>query len=191
MRAKKIQSAPYHPQTNGLCERFNGTLCEALHAYCRSNQATWDEMLPIALFGCRIAVQDSTGYSPASLLYGRELRLPMDIDTYMPKLQHTKSLKLHWQRAQAGVARQAVKNQKRHDDRIRHQPHVYKVGDQVRLKIHVLKPGVSAKLSDRWSEPFEVVEVRRNNIGILRNGKVKMINGAHVKPAEIARTVRE
>jgi len=66
-------------------------------------------MLPIALFGCRIAVQDSTGYSPASLLYGRELRLPMDIDTYMPKLQHTKSLKLHWQRAQAGVARQAVR----------------------------------------------------------------------------------
>ena len=96
---------------------------------------------------------------------------------------------LIWQRAQAGVARQAVINQKRHDDGIRHQPHVYKVGE-VRLKIHVLKSGVSAKLSDRWSELFEVVEVRRNNIGILRNGKVKTINGAHVKPAEIVRTVR-
>jgi hypothetical protein len=188
MRAKKIQGAPYHPQTNGLCERFNGTLCEALYSYCRRNQATWDEMLPIALFGCRIAVQTSTGFSPASLLYGRELRLPLDVDLYMPKLQHTKSLKRNWQRGQIGVADQAAKNKKRHDTAIRHEPHAYRVGDRVRLRIHVLQPGVSSKFSEKWSETCEVAQVLRNNIGVMQNGRIKMVNNMHVKPAEVIRS---
>ncbi len=188
MRAKKIQGAPYHPQTNGLCERFNGTLCEALYSYCRRNQATWDEMLPIALFGCRIAVQTSTGFSPASLLYGRELRLPLDVDLYMPKLQHTKSLKRNWQRGQIGVADQAAKNKKRHDTTIRHEPHAYRVGDRVRLRIHVLQPGVSSKFSEKWSETCEVAQVLRNNIGVMQNGRIKLVNNMHVKPAEVVRS---
>jgi len=78
MNAKKIQGGPYHPQTNGLYKSFNGTVCAALYSYSRRNQATWDEMLP---FGCRIAVQTSTGSSPTSLLYGRELRLPLILTT--------------------------------------------------------------------------------------------------------------
>ncbi len=189
MKAKKIQGGPYHPQTNGLCERFNGTLCEALYAYCRLNQATWDEMLPIALFGCRIAVQSSTGFSPASLLYGRELRLPIDIDLYMPKHLHTKSLKRNWQRGQIGVAQTAMGNKLRNDRAIRHEPHIYKVGDKVRLRIHVMPTGVSSKLSEKWSEIHEVAQVLRSNVGVIVNGRLKFVNCSHIKPAEIRRSV--
>lgn len=35
-------SAPYHPQTNGLTERFNQTLCSALAKYVNEKQDDWD-----------------------------------------------------------------------------------------------------------------------------------------------------
>ena len=38
-KTSKIQTAAYHPQTNGLCERFNGTLCQMLSLYTKENQS--------------------------------------------------------------------------------------------------------------------------------------------------------
>ena len=43
-------STTYHPQTNGLVERFNRTLCEMLAKYSIEYQEDWDIFLPSALF---------------------------------------------------------------------------------------------------------------------------------------------
>jgi hypothetical protein len=70
------RARPFHPQTNGLVERFNGTLKRALARMAGSNPSDWVRHLPLVLLGYRSAPQSSTRFSPFRLLYGREGALP-------------------------------------------------------------------------------------------------------------------
>ena len=50
-----------------------------LRSYADENQEDWDVLLPKTLLGNRSSVQTTTGFSPFSLIYGREAMLPIDI----------------------------------------------------------------------------------------------------------------
>ncbi|XP_040296035.1 uncharacterized protein LOC121007851, partial [Bufo bufo] len=75
---KSLTSSPYHPQTNGLCERFNGTLKQMLKSFTGAYK-DWERFLPHLLFAYREVPQESTGFSPFELLYGRRVRGPLDL----------------------------------------------------------------------------------------------------------------
>ena len=72
-----IQTTPYHPQTDGLVERFNKTLKSLLHKTVSETGKDWDQLLPYLLFAYREVPQASTGFSPFELLYGRDVRGPL------------------------------------------------------------------------------------------------------------------
>ncbi|XP_069370624.1 uncharacterized protein [Paralichthys olivaceus] len=74
-----IKTTPYHPQTDGLVERFNQTPKSMLRKFVSDSGADWDQWLPYLLFSYREVPQASTGFSPFELLYGREVRGPLDI----------------------------------------------------------------------------------------------------------------
>lgn len=76
---KQIISLAYHPQTNGLIERFNQTLQRALLKMVEKNQKEWENYIDSVLFSYRTSKQASTKYSPFFILYGREPRLPTDL----------------------------------------------------------------------------------------------------------------
>lgn len=73
-----IRTTPYHPQTDGLVERFNRTLKSMLRK-CANEGKDWDKLIPYLLFAYREVPQASTGFSPFELLYGRSVRGPLDI----------------------------------------------------------------------------------------------------------------
>ena len=77
---EKRRNTAYHPQTDGLCERFNGILKSLLRMRVNKEKNDWDDQLPHALLVYRVSTQSSTGVTPFELLYGREVRLPFGPD---------------------------------------------------------------------------------------------------------------
>lgn len=41
----KLRTSPYHPETDGVTERFNRTLKQMLSCYVNENQDNWDQYL--------------------------------------------------------------------------------------------------------------------------------------------------
>ena len=48
-----IRTTPYHPQTDGLVERFNQTLKSMLQKFVDDTGRDWDKWLPFVLFAYR------------------------------------------------------------------------------------------------------------------------------------------
>ena len=88
----RVASA-YHPQTNGLTERFNQTLKGSLIQVVNEKQNDWDEKIMFsyryeAFCICiiilnriiyRTSIHASTGYTPFFLMHFREAKLPVHV----------------------------------------------------------------------------------------------------------------
>ena len=68
---KKTRTSPYHPQSDGMIERFNRTLLSMLSTALEKNHSNWDLQLPLLMLAYRTSVQETTGATPFSLMFGR------------------------------------------------------------------------------------------------------------------------
>ncbi|KAG6612702.1 Retrovirus-related Pol Polyprotein [Phytophthora cinnamomi] len=76
---KKRFGGAYHPQTQGLVERFNGTLIGMLRMFVSEAQSDWDLYLPRVLFAYRTSYHKALGDSSFFSLYGRDPVVPLDL----------------------------------------------------------------------------------------------------------------
>ncbi|XP_068241889.1 uncharacterized protein [Palaemon carinicauda] len=76
---KHCLSSPYHPQSQGVVERFHRTFKTMLRTYCCENEKEWDVYIPMLLFAVRDSVHSSLGYSPFQLVYVHQVRSPMEV----------------------------------------------------------------------------------------------------------------
>jgi hypothetical protein len=70
----KTRTTPLHPQLDGMVERYIKTIEEHLRKVVAQHQRDWNERLPLFLLAYRAASHDTTGLTPSSLVFGRELR---------------------------------------------------------------------------------------------------------------------
>lgn len=73
---RMFRSSAYHPQSNSV-ERWHAVLKKVLKALCHERKADWDCCLPGTLFALRTVPHEGTGFAPAELVYGRNLRGPL------------------------------------------------------------------------------------------------------------------
>ena len=170
MQIKPIRTSPYHPETDGLVERFNGTLKAMLRKAAVGEGKDWDKLLPFVLFVYQEVPQASTGFSPFELVYGRQVRGPLDIlkKTWKTSKRSTESVVSYILDVQEKLARmselvvdnlkEAQKQQKRwYDSNARMRE--FKDGDQVL----VLLPSSTSKLLASWQGPY-VVKKRLSDV---------------------------
>jgi len=72
-----VLTTAYHPQANGMVERFHRQLKEALRA--RGSSSDWLAHLPWALLGLWSAPKEEAGVSSAEVLFGQPLVLPSQV----------------------------------------------------------------------------------------------------------------
>ena len=160
----KTRTTPYHPESDGLVERFNRTLLMMLAMFAGKNREDWDDLLPAVMMAYRSSVHESTGFSPCRLMFGEECTLPMDIG--LPKQQsdlpdYITSPYAIWVGDAMEVAYdqvlqhsgQAVQRQKRLYDR-RAVKRLFAVGDWV---MRYYTPAKKCKLDLAWIGPYLIV----------------------------------
>ena len=70
------RTTAYHPQANGMVERFHRHLKAGLKA--RLAGSNWINELPVVLLGIRASLKEGLSCTSAELVYGTTLRLPRD-----------------------------------------------------------------------------------------------------------------
>ena len=181
VNTKKINTSPYHPECDGMVERFNGTLVKTLSMYVSDHQKDWDVHINAALFAYRTSVNSSRGESPYFLLFGREPRLPPDITFYTPKeVPHTvieyrnllaTRIKLAHELARSNLQKAQLQN-KLYYDRNAKEP-TFKEGEKVWIHNKERKQGLSPKLQTKWQGPYQIIE----KVSPV-NFKVKLVDGS-------------
>ncbi|MCO5594211.1 hypothetical protein L7F22_048236 [Adiantum nelumboides] len=78
MKIRHQHTTPYHPQCNGLNERFNGELVQILSKVTEHQGKNWDLELPSALWAYRTSMKTGTGFTPFHLVFGKEAILPVE-----------------------------------------------------------------------------------------------------------------
>ena len=159
-----IRTTPYHPQTDGLVERFNQTLKSMLRKAAVEAGKDWDKLIPYLLFAYREVPQASTGFSPFELLYGRSVRGPLDIlkESWEADKKSNESVVSYILTVREKMEKmtdlvkqnleEAQKSQKYWYDRnARHRE--FQAGDLVL----VLLPTSTSKLMAQWQGPYQVI----------------------------------
>ena len=180
---KMLTTTPYHPCCNGLVEKFNGTLKSMLRKICAENPKDWDRFIPALLFAYRETPQESLGFSPFELLYGRTVRGPMSIlkdlwtdDVPEPEVRTTYQYVLDLKDRLETVSEIARKHLEQSSSRYKHyydrktRDRHFEVNDQVL----VLLPTDGNKLLMQWKGPYRVTEkMGRCDYKLDMEGKVK------------------
>ena len=84
LNIKKTRTTSYMPASNGLIERFNGTLGRMLKKIVDKNSDNWDQYIGLLMATYRSTPHSSTGYSP-NMMLGREVTLPVDVIFPLPR----------------------------------------------------------------------------------------------------------
>lgn len=74
-----LRTSAYHPQTDGLVKRFNGTLKLMLHKFVEDDPQHWDTLSPALLFALWEVPQASTRFSPFEFPYWKQPRGILDL----------------------------------------------------------------------------------------------------------------
>ena len=188
MGIHQVNTTAYHPQTDGLVERFNRTLTEMLAKKVERSGQDWDTHLPFVLFAYRSSLQESTRESPFVLLYGRDPRLPsevvnpsvnrqeIDIDTY--KGEVVANLSDAWDLARTHIKKAQDRQKSAHDQRARVPK--YQVGERVFVYMPAAKSTRAYKFARPFHGPYRVITVYETGL------EVRPVNQPEKKPIRIA-----
>ncbi|XP_064490382.1 uncharacterized protein LOC135401724 [Ornithodoros turicata] len=188
---KLIHSSVYHPQSNSV-ERVHSVMKRVLRALCFEHKRDWEACLPAAMFALRSAPHDTTGFSPAELVYGRNLRCPLRMlkeswegqgedPTVVKYVLELLDRLNHVREVVEENMRSAQEKAKVYYDKSARK-RTFAVGDKVML----LKPSKQNKLDVQWEGPVKVVQkISETNYAVevgTRRKAVKVYHCNLMKP---------
>jgi hypothetical protein len=197
---KQVTTTAWHPQSNGIVERMNGTLKRTLKLWVNGMQNDWDIYLPYAMFAYHTTFHSTIKETPFYMVYGRDPHTSLtktlgiratantDTETYATELAqklydvHTKVIEIYNQI-----------NEERIEEGSNDVP-TFEVGQ----KVYLYYPGVrtrkkgedkeyktlTAKLTKRWKGPYIIMErLSKTTYKIEKDGITQNVHSERLRDA--------
>ncbi|CAC5374212.1 unnamed protein product [Mytilus coruscus] len=85
----KTRTTPFRSKSDGMVEKPNSTIETMLSAFVSKHQRDWDEYIYLLMLAYRSSEHESLGTSPYSMLFGREVNLPVDLILGRPETKRS------------------------------------------------------------------------------------------------------
>lgn len=165
--SRKVTTTAYHPQTDGLVERFNHTLCVMLSTFCHDHPRNWDQYLLHVEEAYRHTKHPSTGVEPDMAMMGFIPRTFMDLE--FPPIRDDLASNVRMRVLQERETQRLVKEEilvRIKNAQLDQQEHYNKsrlqfrfiVGDRVWFYWPSRQQNVPQKLTLPWSGPYYIHE---------------------------------
>ena len=178
LRYTKTRTAPYHPESDGMIERFNRTCLMMLSTFVNDRRYNWHKLLPFVMHAYCTSVHESTGYSPFRLMMGEECSLPQDVSTaeLRTRCEHDVSphpfatwvwdaLEVAYDHARESLHRTAARRKRRYYTKAVNRK--FPVGSWV---LRYYSPAAQHKLASPWTGPHQVVrQATGHTVGIQKD----------------------
>ena len=171
--ANRIRTSAYHPQANGMVERFHRTLKAALKS--RDDPNDWVNNLPLVLLGLRTVTKEDLKSSPAELVYGCTLNLPGDFFQQPAAMSAGPDAVVELRERMRKLSPVATRPQRVSF----YIPPDLDTCQSVFVRVDRARVG----LSSPYEGPFRVIRRLRHTIVIDRNGKNDAVHRDRLKPA--------
>ena len=190
----RTRMSSYHPQCDGLVERMNPTLIMLIRLNVVDARENWDLRVNLVVLAYRTSIQSSSGFTPAKLMFGRELRLPIDIMYGSPPEppRYANDSVTHLQKVMQNIFEQARQNtsashkrQKDYYDR-KAEKRQYNPGELIWL--HAAFKPAGGKFNRTWTGQFKVVKRYSDvtyKIADTVTGKEKITHIDRTKPVRV------
>ena len=163
---------PYHPQTNGKVEKFNGTLKAIISKQINNNRATWEDQLAPAIMAYNNAVSEATSHTPFFLHHARRARLPI---TRLLRNQPLDARLTDVSSALRAAIEETYNARKYNRERLAKQANqgIINVGDTV-----VVKAQEPLSLTSKWDPQWTVTAVKGKVVTLIhqQTSKQKVLN---------------
>ena len=174
---KRSRTTAYHPQTNGMVERFHRQLKAALKT--QPQPDAWMDTLPLILLGIRSAIKEDISSTAAEMVYGATLRLPGEFinpspTTALPDLSSfITHLKTHF-RSTTPVSPRPTQTNSSIPPSLLTATHVF-----------IRHDGVRKPLQPPYDGPYPVIKRTAKYYTVLINGRNDTVSINRLKPAHM------
>ena len=177
-------SSVYYLQSQGITERANGTIKKMISKFITEFKGQWDKILPFLVFAYNDTANETLGFSPHQLIYGRSLRgfgevlteswaTNTENETFLKSgnlIKHYDNLRESIERTLQLAHDKAEVNQ----DKYKHQfdKHSTVRSLDVNDDVMVMLPTTNCKLTAKHEGPYKILKkISETNFVISRNGK--------------------
>ena len=162
LEVKQVRTSPYHLQSDGALERWHACL-KGMLKRAEIDLKYWDRYLKYLLFAYRDTPHCVTGFTPFSLLFGRDVKGPLELlhNTWIDGdsegaevsewLLSLKAKMVDMAEVVSDRERKAKADMKRFYDRSA-KVKQFGVGEMVLVR----KPGLQCKMGDSWEGPYQI-----------------------------------
>ena len=161
LQIDKNTTPSYNPQSNP-CERFHRTLNSLMRVFIERNDTHWSRYLPSFIMAYNTKVNAATQVTPQMAMFGREMRLPIDLVLPPPDErslnEHVAALLQRTKKMYKWIQQQGEATIRRNASGYVGLKFTFKVGDHVLYLSPRKVNNKPVKITDGWLGPYRVTK---------------------------------